>query len=75
MFELSDLGNWESAKKSLQNLVSSYGLWISDLHDSAQELEGRFVDAAMRNVEKCRDNLSRIEEGVNMLLDSMKTVK
>tara|TARA_B100000949_G_scaffold228925_1_gene237153 strand:+ start:8899 stop:12417 length:3519 start_codon:yes stop_codon:yes gene_type:complete len=70
MFELSDLGNWESAKESLQNLVSSYGSWISDLHDSAQELEGRFVDAAIRNVEKCRDNLSRIEEGVNMLVDS-----
>ncbi len=70
MFQLSDLGDWELGKDSLQQLIVNYRNWIYDLNESIKTLDSVFFPAAHRNIHKCKTNLARIEEGVNILLEN-----
>lgn len=72
MLELSDLGNWELAKKSLISLKEEYKLWIEKLEDEANksnELE-KYKEAAKSNVEKCKISLNRISKGIDLLIEA-----
>lgn len=70
MYELSDQGNWEHAKQSLLNLQNEYEKWVDEISYQAEtspELVA-YREAAIKNVEKCRLSLSRIKNGINILL-------
>lgn len=72
MFELSDLGNWESSKKSLDDLKNEYRLWIEEfeyLAANSDELEN-YREAAKANVEKCKISLNRISKGIDLLINA-----
>ncbi|MDO8341358.1 MAG: helicase-related protein [Candidatus Woesebacteria bacterium] len=72
MLELSDMGNWELAKKSLISLKEEYKLWIEKLEDEAynsNELE-KYKEAAKSNVEKCKISLNRISKGIDLLIEA-----
>ena len=72
MLELSDMGNWELAKKSLISLKEEYKLWIEKLEDEANksiELE-KYKAAAKSNVEKCKISLNRISKGIDLLIEA-----
>jgi hypothetical protein len=69
MFELSDLSSWQSGKESLKKLVSEYRKWIDKIEYDANfsnELKD-YRDAAKINVDKCKNSLSRIENGIKIL--------
>ncbi|NDV43083.1 helicase-related protein [Flagellimonas sediminis] len=70
MLELSDYGDWDNAKSSLNQLINQYETWISNLELAVGKLEEKFQRAAYRNISKCRANLLRIKEGVQLLMDS-----
>lgn len=70
MLELSDQGDWDDAKDSLNQLTSQYETWISDLELAAANLDWKFQGAAYRNISKCKANLHRIKEGVQLLTQS-----
>lgn len=70
MFELSDQGNWENAKDSLNQLVLEYESWIESLQRALFNLDQRFHGAASRNITKCKSNLDRIKQGVELLTSS-----
>jgi len=66
---LSDLGNWEKAKSSLDELITKYSIWIESIDNDARtspELED-YREAALSNVEKCKTSLKRIQKGVELL--------
>ena len=67
MFELSDLGNWPVAMASLNELVEKYSKWIDKLRAEAAELQENYRIPALRNIEKCGTNLTRIRKGVAIL--------
>lgn len=69
MFDLSDLGDWEEAKKGLLALQNEYQKWITKIDLEADEL-GVFKDAAKSNVKKCQASLNRIKKGIQILLES-----
>lgn len=69
MFDLSDLGNWESAKQSLQKLSDEYALWINELENEKSSLDARYKEAADLNISKCRESHARIHNGILMLLE------
>lgn len=69
MLELSDLGNWNTAKNSFTALRDNYQLWITDISASINKEEFHsYRDAARANVEKCKISLSRISKGIDLLL-------
>jgi exonuclease VII small subunit len=68
MYELSDLGNWDLAKKSLKELVTEYEKWITEISEEAKRLDDSYQEAASNAVKKCRKTLGRIEQGVHYLL-------
>ena len=70
MFELSDQGNWDNAKDSLNQLVLEYESWIASLQSALSNLDQRFHGAATRNITKCKSNLDRIKQGVELLRSS-----
>lgn len=67
MLELSDRGDWEKAKTSLQELTDKYSAWIDKLAVEAKGLEDIYREPALKNIEKCRNNLERIRKGVSIL--------
>lgn len=72
MLELSDLGDWELAKKSLNSLKDEYRLWIENLEEEvnkSNELEN-YNEAAKSNVEKCKISLNRISKGIDFLINA-----
>lgn len=71
MLELSDLGNWDKAKESLKTLKKMYQGWIEgiDLSTDTEEFH-EYKEAAKGNVEKCKVSLSRIDKGIQFLLDA-----
>lgn len=71
MFELSDLGNWNTAKVSLLVLRKKYQIWITEIEEQIESkaLE-KYKDAAEANVEKCKIALSRISRGIDLLLNA-----
>ncbi|SHI46721.1 helicase-related protein [Pseudozobellia thermophila] len=70
MLELSDYGDWDDAKASLNQLTTQYEIWISNLELAVGNLDEKFQGAALRNVSKCKENLRRIKEGVQLLTES-----
>lgn len=71
MLELSDLGNWEKAKGSLIDLKDRYRSWIEDQDIKIQSDEFiNYRKAAKSNMAKCKLSLSRIEKGINLLLEA-----
>ncbi len=68
MLELSDLGDWEKAKKSLLELESNYKEWINKQKIQIDSLDNTYRTAAKRNIQKCSENHRRIEKGISTLL-------
>ena len=72
MLDLSDIGNWSEAKKTLKHLAIEYGKWISALSEEAMnspELKD-YREAAKSNVEKCQNTLNRIQNGIDILFSA-----
>ena len=71
MLELSDLGDWDEAKESLGTLKDRYKSWIDekDTIIDTDEFEN-YRKAAKRNIEKCKLSLSRIDKGIQLLLEA-----
>ena len=61
MLELSDLGNWETAKDSLIELRNEYQSWILRMESSldSEDLKD-YHEAAKRNIDKCCIELLRL---------------
>ncbi len=73
MLELSDLGDWDKAKESLINLKDNYKLWIDGIDISTDTVEfENYREAAKANVEKCKLSLSRIKNGIELLVKAEK---
>ena len=70
MLELSDLGDWEKAKESLQQLSDEYASWINQIELDSRHLNGGNAEAAKRNIRKCRESHKRIHEGIELLLNA-----
>ncbi len=70
MYELSDLGSWETAQKSLVKLVNEYKNWINEISEEAQILNDSYHEAASSVIKKCLITLERIERGVTHLINS-----
>ncbi len=71
MFELSDLGDWHKAKQSLITLSEMYRAWIEKIETSTSTNEfDDYKEAAKKNVEKCKISLSRINNGIKLLVDA-----
>ena len=71
MLELSDLGDWDKAKESLKILKDRYKSWIKkqDKKKEGDEFEN-YREAAKTNIEKCKLSLSRIDKGIQLLLEA-----
>ncbi|MGJ1330548.1 helicase-related protein [Sphingobacterium multivorum] len=69
MLEMSDLGNWDEAKKGLLVLQNEYQKWISQIELEAEGLD-RFKGIALSNIKKCQNSLDRIKTGIQILLES-----
>lgn len=67
MFELSDQGNWDNAKDSLNQLILEYESWIASSERALSNLDQKFHGAATRNITKCKSNLDRIKQGVELI--------
>lgn len=68
MLELSDKGNWETAKKSLNQLTHEYSIWIKGLEKRlTKDIGPAYRQAAQINIEKCKLTLSRIQKGIDIL--------
>ena len=73
MLELSDLGDWDTAKESLVALGDEYRKWIDGIESSIESSElFNYKDAAEKNIEKCKISLARISRGIDLLLKSNK---
>lgn len=73
MLELSDLGDWNTAKKSLTELCNQYQAWISGLENSLNNDKlDNYHEAAQSNIEKCKVSLKRISNGIDRLLDAQE---
>jgi hypothetical protein len=69
MLELSDLGDWNVAKRSLVALIEEYQIWINKIESSINSIELlTYRDAAKANVQKCKTSFSRISKGRDLLL-------
>jgi hypothetical protein len=76
MFELSDLGDWNQAKESLNRLVREYGIWVKKQEEDAELMADELYRlAAVRNAKKCRETLRRISDGVELLTGAQETDK
>jgi hypothetical protein len=73
MLELSDIGDWEKAKASLITLKNRYKSWIEEKDTLTDTTEfNNYKEAAKSNVEKCKNTLSRIDKGIELLLKADK---
>ncbi len=69
MLNLSDLGNWEDGKGSLQEMVDQFKLWVENIENLSQNNQNleNHREAALSNAQKCRNSLNRIENGLAIL--------
>jgi hypothetical protein len=75
MYKMSDLSSekeWAEAKQALVKLCKEYENWIEARKDEIDSWDGnvdfeRYIPAAERNIEKCKNNLDRIKRGVELL--------
>jgi hypothetical protein len=71
MLDLSDLGHWSIAKRSLVALREEYQIWIEGLESTLNKSDLlNYKEAAKANVNKCRISLSRISKGIDLLLEA-----
>lgn len=68
MYELSDLGDWDAAKNSLNELISEYEQWIHEIESETKKLNKSYQVAAINSVKKCQRTLARIKRGVEFLI-------
>ena len=68
MHDLSDLGDWDTAKLSLNELVSKYEQWIHEIETESKKLNESYQVAAVNSVKKCQRTLARIKRGVEYLM-------
>ena len=69
MYELSDLGDWEVGKESLQKLITQYEAWINKMEEDVQGKEyDHYREAAELNIKKCKNSLERIKKGKDLLI-------
>ena len=72
MYELSDFGDWEAAKESLNKLVNEYDKWIKEISDKSKKLDKSYQEAASNAIKKCYITLERIKRGVDNLIEADK---
>lgn len=71
MFELSDLGNWESSLSSLHKLCIDYEKWIDSLKlEVEKEKNKSYYEAIKKNIDKCIVTLNRIKNGYQILVEN-----
>jgi len=68
MYELSDLGDWESARVCLKELTSKYEQWINEITAESINLHESYQEAANNSINKCQKTLKRIKRGVEYLI-------
>lgn len=66
---LSDLDKSSKEEKIslLKNIVGAYESWISELDIKLGELQHRYKEAAIKNIENCRKSLERMNKGIRIL--------
>lgn len=68
MYNMSDQGDWESAKKELAKLIEEYEKWINGLDSLITTLERDYYQkAAIVNKSKCVEVLKRLKDGLSIL--------
>lgn len=72
MYELSDFGDWEAAKESLNKLVNEYDKWIKEISDKSKKLDKSYQEAVSNAIKKCYITLERIKRGVDHLIEADK---
>lgn len=70
MYELSDYGNWNNAKESLNNLINEYEKWIKEISEESKKLDKSYQEAASNAIKKCQLTLARIKRGVDHLMEA-----
>lgn len=70
MWNLSDMGDWETGKQQLTNMVDFYEKWIGETERAITFLHNKHVATAEANIRKCREALRRIRDGVDLLMSS-----
>lgn len=70
MLELSDHGDWDAAKESLESLRREYSNWVDEIETQVANLTElkNYQEAAKSNIEKCRLSLKRINKGIELLI-------
>jgi len=67
MLTLSDVGPEADVSSQLSQLCDRYEAWISDRETQAATLDAEFRNAAVRNVDSCRECLARMRGGIETL--------
>lgn len=68
MFELSDLGNWNSSLQKLDNLATQYSAWVESLSSYLNDGSlSHYTDAIENSIINCNNISTRINNGVNIL--------
>lgn len=70
MFHLSDKGDWEIGKKSLEDLLEKYTDWVNSLDEEKNKLTQNYHKASDKNILKCKKSLERIKRGIDLILNS-----
>lgn len=65
MYKMSDYGSKEATFAELTVMCEKYAKWINDLDERISSISDR--GTAERHVDKCRQCLKRMEEGVDLL--------
>lgn len=66
---------WEidQISNTLEPLVENYSTWIKNTESKIDQLDAKYKNAALSNMEKCKVTLKRIENGLNQLKSSEDT--
>lgn len=67
MYDLMRVESYDEAKQILKPLVDGYEQWILEREQEAENLIPQLHKAAHRNLGLCRDNLRRMDSGLNLL--------
>jgi hypothetical protein len=66
-FKFLSESNQDQVYDSMQNLIDSYGKWITDKKEASKRLQKKFQKAAKQNLEACAETLTRIKEAIEAL--------
>ena len=67
MFALAGLDSQDDGFDSLATVVDLYESWIEDRANEARDLDPLFVEAASRNLDRCRQAARRMRDGLALL--------